>query len=56
MRWRAIGYGLLGLSATIDAYIAYMTDFEYKKEVMGILVISGMLGKFITDCVPPEKK
>jgi hypothetical protein len=54
-KWRKIGYTLLTLSGSIAGYMEWFTDdFEYKKIAVGGLVVSGILGKFLTDLFHEE--
>lgn len=55
-KWRKIGYSLLVLSAAVGGYLEMLTDdFPYKQQVVGFVVVTGILGKFLTDLTKDEK-
>jgi type III secretory pathway component EscU len=55
LKWRKVGYILLTFSASLAGYVQNFTEFTYKNILTGAVIVSGILGKLITDCFTDEK-
>lgn len=56
IRWKIVGYVLLTISTSTAGILANYTDFEYKNLVIGIIIVSGVIGHVITDLTTDTPK
>lgn len=55
IKLKKVGYVLLLISSSLAGYIANFTDLPYKNIIIGFIIISGIIGKVLTDSTVDEK-
>lgn len=48
-KWKKVGDILLVISTVLSGFIANFTEPPYKNFILGAIIVTGVLGKIITD-------